>query len=169
MFPSQDRSLAPRIIQVLRAAVKPTEFERGLFVMYPILAEKINSSKYLHVNAPKGLKAWDGFRMATSGEFIPIDTAIRIRDLYLPDISLETLFMRDDHSSALTVAEAGNIMLHTMPGEVMPEIANAVYLHICNKAENMPSSRGIDYAFGWCLAIGRVAGVREERARRAGK
>lgn len=138
--------------------------------MYSILADRISGTKHAYKrNVPKGLHAWEVFRMATSGEHIPVDTAIRIRDIYFPGDALEELFSRDNDSPVLTVAEAGHIMQHTMPGEVMPEIASAVWTRINNVVENLPASRGVCYAIGWCLAIGRAAGVREERARRASK
>ena len=135
--------------------------------MYPFLAESIHSRRRALVKySPKGLYAWDVFRMATSGEYIPIDTAIAIRNLYFPGDSLEELFQRCDDSTVLTVAEAGHIMQHTVPGDVMPEMQDAVFEHIKNTVVGSFGGRGATYAMGWCLAIGRAAGVREERARK---
>lgn len=136
--------------------------------MYPVLAERIYSHECERADAeaPKGMRVRDVFRMATSGEHIPVCRAIAIRDLYFPGEPLESLFERDDGSGALTVAEAGHIMRHTLPGMVMPEMADAVYHHITATVGCLRIDHAVFSAMGWCLAIGRAAGVREERARR---
>ena len=135
--------------------------------MYSILADRINGYEAQRKShgAPAELYPWDVFEMATSGAHIAIDKAIAIRDYYFPGESLEALFQRDDDSSVLTVAEAGRIMQNTAPGEVMPEMQTAVYSYINSKIQRLLIDRANMSAMGWCLAIGRAAGVREERAR----
>lgn len=136
--------------------------------MYNYLAEKVQSvHDYKHYHkAPKGLLPWDVFRMATSGEAIPVSTAILIRDTYFPGESIEKLFEEAHDDSLLTLSEAGKIMRNTMPGEVMPEIAGAIYNYVKSEVENPVTYRGQLWLLGLGLAIGRAAGVKEERSRK---
>lgn len=133
--------------------------------MYSYLASRIVGASYRQRSKDR-LRPWAVHEKATSGEFFTVGEAQAIRDAYFPGESLEALFKEDQDTNALTVAEAMNIVQHTMPGDVMPELVEAVWYRVTSTIENMPIGHGLICLMGWCAVIGRAAGVKEERARR---
>jgi len=117
--------------------------------------------------APTGLKPWQIKDKASSGVPFSIGEALAIRDYYFPDENIEKLFREDNSCNVLTEAEALQIIGHTKYyGEVMPELQDIIAQYIGEHVQSLAWNMGERALLALGLAVGRAAGVREERSRR---
>lgn len=133
--------------------------------MYSHLIEQVRGIKD-YWEQPYDLWPDNIIRRALDGTPFPLDYALRIWSAYFEGVeSMAELFETDDPSEAraeLTFSETVHILKHSFLGEVIPNDAYDGINHYLYHAQN---KHHIDYmAAGY--AVGRVAGIREERARR---
>lgn len=118
-------------------------------------------------DAPTGLKPWHVKEKASSGVPFSIDEALAIRDYYFSGENIDQLFREDNSCNALTEAEALQIIGHTKYyGEVMPELQDIIAQYIGEHVQSLAWNMGERALLALGLAVGRAAGVREERSRR---